>query len=807
MALTRIASWLDRPQPDRRVLVVTGSPGVGKSAVLGRVVTTADSKIRSALLAALPPGEAGVLASPGSVSCAVHAKGKTALEVAEEIARAASAALPSQPEDLAPAIRGALAERPGRRFNVIIDALDEATSPAQARVVIDAVVLPMAETCADVGVQVTLGTRRRDDQGDILGHFGPALDVLDLDDSGYFAREDLAAYALACLQLSGDERPGNPYENDDVASPVAEAIADIAAGNFLVAGLIGRTHGLHDQAAVNPARLGVTATVRTALERYLRRLAPVSGVSAADLLTALAFAEAPGLTAELWQLAVQAVCRATVSASDLARFARSAAANFLVEATGPAVSRQQGTAVPVFRLFHQALNDALLDARAGNVARTDDEGALTRAFRARGRTAGWEGVPRYLLRSLPGHARAAGMVDELLTDDDYLLNGDLRRLVEVADKASSHPARLRARLLRLTPEAVSVTAAERAAMFSITEVTDQLGTAYSTGTRPAPYQARWAAAQPRTEHAVLEARQGQVRAMCALTTAGRELLATGTGDRSVRLWDPRTGQQLAVLEGHQGPVRTVCAVTVNGRQLLASGGDDCTVRLWDPETWQQLAVLDDHEGRVETVCSVTAGGRHLLAAVGGVEPVRLWELPSGRPVAVMGGAEGWLRTVCSVTIGGRQLLATGGDFGLVSVWDPESGRELHTLPAHEERVRVVRAVTVEGRQLLATGGDDCTVRLWDPGTWRELAVLDGHEHWVGAVCTVTVAAANCWPREAATGRFGCGIPRMGVSWPSSAVIMNGSMRYVPWPAKGTSSLPPRVTTARCGCGIRTWGSG
>ena len=103
-ALTQIVAWLDRATPDRRVLVVTGSPGMGKSAVLGRIVTTADPGIR----ASLPPGDNAVWASLGSVSCAVHAKGKTALEVAEEIARAASAALPGEPEDLAPAIRDAL---------------------------------------------------------------------------------------------------------------------------------------------------------------------------------------------------------------------------------------------------------------------------------------------------------------------------------------------------------------------------------------------------------------------------------------------------------------------------------------------------------------------------------------------------------------------------------------------------------------------------------------------------------------------------------------------------------------------------
>ena len=254
VALSRIVSWLDRPRPDRRVLVITGFPGVGKSAVLGRIVTTADSAIR----ALLPPGDMGVLASVGSVSCAVHAKGKTALEVAEEIARAASARLPEEPEDLASAIRDALSERTGSRFNVIIDALDEAASPSQTRAVIDSVVLPLAETCSDAGVQVAVGTRRRDDGGDILSRFGPALDMLDLDDPVYFAEEDLIAYALACLQLVGDERPGNPYTDDTAAAPMAARIAQISGQNFLIAGLIARSHGLHDTEAADPSRLEPT---------------------------------------------------------------------------------------------------------------------------------------------------------------------------------------------------------------------------------------------------------------------------------------------------------------------------------------------------------------------------------------------------------------------------------------------------------------------------------------------------------------------------------------------------------------------
>src|SRR5262249_25687219 len=156
----------------------------------------------------LPASDEAVRASLGSVSCAVHAKAKTALEVAGEIARAASAKLPEEAGDLALAVRKALTDRKRRSFNVIIDALDEAASTAQARAMVGGVVLPLAETRADAGAQVIVGPRRRDDDGDLIGWFGRALVPIDLDDAQYFEEEDLAAYALACLQLTGDERPG-----------------------------------------------------------------------------------------------------------------------------------------------------------------------------------------------------------------------------------------------------------------------------------------------------------------------------------------------------------------------------------------------------------------------------------------------------------------------------------------------------------------------------------------------------------------------------------------------------------------------
>ena len=59
---------------------------------------------------------------------------------------------------------------------------------------------------------------------------------------------------------------------------------------------------------------------------------------------------------------------------------------------------------------------------------------------------------------------------------------------------------------------------------------------------------------------------------------GSGLLASGSRDKTVKVWDPRTGDLLKTLSAHDGYVRSV---VFGGSGLLASGSRDKTVKLWN----------------------------------------------------------------------------------------------------------------------------------------------------------------------------------------------------------------------------------
>ncbi|MGB2773877.1 MAG: hypothetical protein WBF31_16275 [Anaerolineae bacterium] len=98
------------------------------------------------------------------------------------------------------------------------------------------------------------------------------------------------------------------------------------------------------------------------------------------------------------------------------------------------------------------------------------------------------------------------------------------------------------------------------------------------------------------------------------------LIAGGTSEGMVWLWDRASGQLLRKLSGHAGGVRAL-AFSADGR-VLAASGEDGQIHLWDSQTGAQLAILVWHTAWVVTM-TFTPDGRQLLSASSD-GTVRVW---------------------------------------------------------------------------------------------------------------------------------------------------------------------------------------
>ena len=202
-------------------------------------------------------------------------------------------------------------------------------------------------------------------------------------------------------------------------------------------------------------------------------------------------------------------------------------------------------------------------------------------------------------------------------------------------------------------------------------------------------------------------------------------LASGIGDKIIRLWDATTGVHKQTLTGHTGPVWSV-AFSLDGL-TLASGSHDKTIRLWDATTGAHKQTLTGH---TDVVFSVAFSPDGLTLASGGWDQtIRLWDANSGAHRRTLTDHTDSLGTVTFSPDG--RTLASGSKDRTIRLWDAVTGEHKQTLTGHTGSIGSV-AFSPDGLTL-ASGGGDKTIRLWDATTGVHKQTLTGHTNWILSV--------------------------------------------------------------------------
>ncbi|KAL3432874.1 putative wd40 protein [Aspergillus tetrazonus] len=203
------------------------------------------------------------------------------------------------------------------------------------------------------------------------------------------------------------------------------------------------------------------------------------------------------------------------------------------------------------------------------------------------------------------------------------------------------------------------------------------------------------------------------------------IVASGSRDRTIKLWDAKSGLEVRTLEGHSGPVASV-AFSADGL-MVASGSNDHTIKLWDAKTGLEIQMLEGHSDWVESVAFSADG---LMVASGSRDrTIKLWDTKTGLVIRTLKGHSNWVQSVAFSADG--LMVASGSSDFMMKLWDAKAGLEIRTLKRHYGRVGSV-AFSADGL-IVASGSDDGTIKLWDAKTGLEIRTLEGHSGPVGSV--------------------------------------------------------------------------
>jgi WD40 repeat protein len=202
-------------------------------------------------------------------------------------------------------------------------------------------------------------------------------------------------------------------------------------------------------------------------------------------------------------------------------------------------------------------------------------------------------------------------------------------------------------------------------------------------------------------------------------------VAAGGQDRTIRLWEPATGKELATLRGHTGSIQSL-AISPDGK-TLASGGQGLaggTILLWDVK--DRAAAPRRLIGHTDSVHALlfTPDGKSLISG-GWDGTIHVWDVATGKHLRSIGTGKWRIRSL-ALAPGGKQLASanlTGeiGKFvGSIQLWELSSGKHVREVVGGQKTIYHI-AFSPDGNTL-ASGQDDGP-KVWEVASGSQLVRL------------------------------------------------------------------------------------
>ena len=213
------------------------------------------------------------------------------------------------------------------------------------------------------------------------------------------------------------------------------------------------------------------------------------------------------------------------------------------------------------------------------------------------------------------------------------------------------------------------------------------------------------------------------------------IIATGSGDKLVKLWDTATGQFIRTLSGHSGAVMSL-DFSPDGT-MLVSGGLDGDIRIWEVATGLRLKSWSENGTKLEPIKAVVFSPDGKFIASGGYDSVvRVWDIATAELKVDHRHHSSQITGLAFLS--NNEVISTSHD-GTVRQWDFQSGEFQALYYEHTQGVSGV--IALPNQQNVITCGSDNTIRIWNSSTRLPIRQLLGH---VAPVLCVASSPSGEW---------------------------------------------------------------
>jgi COMPASS component SWD3 len=213
--------------------------------------------------------------------------------------------------------------------------------------------------------------------------------------------------------------------------------------------------------------------------------------------------------------------------------------------------------------------------------------------------------------------------------------------------------------------------------------------------------------QPKQFKLTLSGHTEPVRAL-AVSSNG-QILASGSDDKTIKIWNPTTGALQHTLTGHIFNIKSL-VVTPNGQTVISISFDN-SIKFWNTQTGKEIRTITEKTG-VRAIL-LTPDGQTLITSSGD-NNIKFRNLKTGKIDRILKAET----SVLAISHDGKTLFSGGENGGKIRVWNLVTGKQIRSftppLPKKEDLLNgnerasapITLAVSNDGKMLLSGGYDD-----------------------------------------------------------------------------------------------------